>query len=126
MPRKKYTTVDEFVSDFEGVTRERLEKLREIIKKELPPGAIEKISYNIPSFTLDPAGKGYLVYYAGYAHHVSLYPVPHDVPLELAKEISVYQKGKGTLQFPHNAELPLGFIRRVLHHLMENYRERNH
>lgn len=122
MTRKKYVTVDEYMEDFEGVARQRLEEIRQLMREELPVGAIEKISYNIPTYTLDPAGKGFLVYFAGFAHHVSLYPLP-QVKGEFAAEVEKYQKGKGTLQFPHTEPLPTAFIRKLLTYYPQRYQE---
>lgn len=120
MQRKKYQTVDEFVKDFDGVTRERLEILRRVIREEVPEEAVEKISYNIPAFLLN----GYLVYFAGYVNHVSLYPVPAMVPAAFEKEILRYKKGKGTLQFVHTESLPLDFIRQTVRYLVEQNKAR--
>lgn len=124
MQREKYSSIDEFIDDFEGVTRERLITLRRVIRDALPTTAQEKISYNIPCFTLDPQGKGYLVYFAGYAHHVSLYPVPQSLPEDIKREVAHYQKGKGTLQFSHDEELPLPFIRTIVECLRSDYEMR--
>jgi uncharacterized protein YdhG (YjbR/CyaY superfamily) len=41
---KKYTTVDEYVADFSGVTRQRVDEIRAKIF-ELIPSVTEKISY---------------------------------------------------------------------------------
>lgn len=122
MQRKKYSTVDEYIHDFEGETRSRLEEIRRVMREELPDNALEKISYNIPAYTLDPSGKGFLVYFAGYAHHVSLYPLP-PIDGDFAIEVETYRKGKGTLQFTHDKPLPISFIRRLLSYYPQRYQE---
>ncbi len=74
-----------------------LEEVRKTIRKVLPD-AEEVISYNIPTFTID--GR-YLVYFAGWQKHVSIYPIPGgDESLE--KELEPYRTGPGTLRFPLN------------------------
>ena len=70
----KPTTVDEYVAALSPGTREVVEHLRGVIHATVD-GLGERISYGIPTFTLDDR---YVVYLAGWAHHVSLYPVPDD------------------------------------------------
>ena len=74
------------------------------------PGAEEVISYSIPAFKLN---KRILVYFAGWSDHVSVYPVP-KANQALQKEISKYQTGKGTLQFPLDKPLPVKFISKIV------------
>lgn len=121
MQRKKYASVRDYIADFEGETRERLEVLRRLIMEELPSGTVEKISYNIPTYTMDPSGKGYLLYMAGFDNHIGLYPVPlANGPMK--DIISKYQKGKGTLRFGHNEPLPLEIIRQIIRLYEQSYR----
>lgn len=86
-----------------------LQQIRNTVKKTAP-AAEEVISYSMPAFKLN---KRILVYFAGWKDHVSIYPVPKASPA-IQKEISKYQTGKGTLQFPLNKPLPLKFISRML------------
>jgi uncharacterized protein YdhG (YjbR/CyaY superfamily) len=74
------------------------------------PGAIETISYAIPTFDLN--GK-HLVHFAGYARHVGFYPIPSG--LEAFKEdLAPYKRGKGSVQFPLGQPLPTDLIRRIV------------
>jgi len=85
-----------------------LQHIRATIKKTAP-GAKETISYAIPTFTLN---KTYLLYFAGYKKHVSLYPAPSgDEAFE--KELSAYRSGKGTVQFSLEKPLPLKLITKL-------------
>lgn len=105
----KYDTVDEYLANFSGETREKLDLIRKTIKEIAPPETGEKISYGIPTFTMN--GK-YLIYFAGYPNHVSIYPIPPaDEAFE--KELAPYVAGKGTLRFPLDKPLPLDLIRKV-------------
>ena len=102
---KKYQSVTEYMNDFSGLTRERLEQMHAIIMK-IMPGATERISYNIPAFFL----KGKLiVYIAGFANHTSLYPgrTLSDKYIKLSKE---FASGKSTLKFPNDKDLPIELI----------------
>ena len=46
---RKFKTVDEYLSTFPESTRNKLQTLREVIKRAAP-GAEEVISYNMPAF----------------------------------------------------------------------------
>ena len=104
-----YKTVDEYLTNFSGDTRKKLDEIRKTIK-EMVPNAGEKISYGIPTLTLD--GK-YFMYFAGYAKHVSLYPIPAGDEA-FHKELKPYVAGKGTVRFPLDKPLPLPLIRKMV------------
>lgn len=106
--RKHFKTVDEYIKTFSGDVAERLEIIRSVIKKHAPQ-ATEGISYNIPAFKLN----GIFLYFAGFAQHVSIYPYSASMKLT-PKEVAVYRKGKGTLQFSLSKKLPVALIRKVV------------
>ena len=85
--------------------------LREIRRRcrAAVPGSGEAISYGIPTVTLD--GRQ-VVYFAGWAHHISVYPVPSgDDAFEA--EIAPFRSAKGTLKFPLGKPIPYGLIERT-------------
>jgi len=102
-------TIDEYIAGFPKDVQEILEKIRVTIRKAAPD-AEETISYAIPTFTLK--GK-YLIYFAGYKKHIGVYPVPAG-GAELNEELSVYQTGKGTLQFPLDKPIPYDLISKIV------------
>jgi uncharacterized protein YdhG (YjbR/CyaY superfamily) len=104
-----FTSIDEYIATFPEDIRKILEELRATIKAAAP-NAEEKISYNIPTFALN--GK-YLIYFAGWKNHVSLYPIPTGTEA-FNKEISKYAEGKGTLKFPLDKPLPLKLITKIV------------
>lgn len=102
-------TTDEFINGFDEPTKSRLMELRSILSSCLP-GAEERISYAIPAFW-----KGtYIVYFSGYAKHVSIYPV-HRAGLEA--ELKPYLSGKSTARFPHDKPLPVELIKKLVNAL---------
>ena len=106
---KSYTNVDEYIAWAPEQSRDLLKTIRQTISEEAPEAG-EKISYGIPTFTMD---NKYLVYFAGYENHVSIYPIPSgDKAFE--KEITPYKAGKGTLRFALDKPLPLSLIRKVV------------
>jgi len=110
MKMRPYSSVDEYLENFNGSTKQKLESIRKLIK-QLVPDSQEKISYGIPTATLD--GK-YLVYFAGYDKHVSVYPIPPVGDEALQEIINTYRAGKGTLKFPLNKPLPTDFIQAII------------
>lgn len=120
MSRVQFTTIDEYIKSFPKEVADILQELRENIKKELPEGTVETISYGIPTFKLN--GK-YVAYFAGFKKHISIYPILHT-DTGLQKEIAPYIKGRGTLQFPLNKPLPMSLIRKVVKILVKENQER--
>ena len=109
MKTTKPANINEYIAGFPKDTQKILKQIRTTIKKAAP-GAEETISYAIPTFKL----KGrYLVYFAGYKNHISLYPSPRGNEA-FKKELSVYKGGKGTVQFPLDKPIPLNLITRIV------------
>ena len=113
----KFETVDEYIESFPPDVQVILEEVRRAIH-EAAPGTEETISYQIPTITLE--GK-YLVYFAGWKRHVSIYPIPVlDEPLE--SEVASFRSGKDTVQFPLNDPMPYELIGRIVGALMDKRR----
>jgi uncharacterized protein YdhG (YjbR/CyaY superfamily) len=84
-----------------------LTQIRETIEKELPSDVQETISYGVPTFKLNGS---YVIYFAGYKKHVSIYPII-NINSELGKKIEPYVTGKGTMQFPLDKPFPFDLLR---------------
>ena len=104
-----FTSMDEYIASFPEDVQKILEELRRTIQAAAPE-AEEKISYNIPTFTLN--GK-YLIYFAGWKNHISIYPIPTGSEA-FNKQVSKYVEGKGTLKFPLNKPIPLTLITKMV------------
>lgn len=107
--KKRHQTIDEYVASFPPEVRKILQQVREVIR-ESAPGAVETISYQIPTFQLDGT---YLVYFAGWKNHISLYPVPAGTG-EFAERLAPYQTGKGTVKFPLKEPIPFDLVREIV------------
>src|ERR1044071_2425689 len=104
---KQPTTIDEYIADFPHDVQPLLEKVRAAIRKAAPK-AIEKISYQMPTF----AQEGNLIHFAGYNHHIGLYPGSR--PIEVFKdELSKYETSKGTVRLPLDKPIPVGLITKI-------------
>lgn len=100
--------IDEYIADFPKDVQKILEQVRATIKKAAPT-AEEKISYGIPTFTLN----GNLVHFGGFKNHVGFYPTPTGTET-FEKELSVYKTGKGSVQFPLDKPMPLHLITQIV------------
>ncbi len=107
-------TIDDYIDTFPADVQAILQEVRGRIRNALPT-ADETISYGIPTFTL---GGRYIVYFAGWKHHIAVYPVPTgDATFE--REIEPYRASKGTLKFPFAKPIPYDLIERVAALLVE-------
>jgi len=101
-------TIDEYIAQFPSDTQEILNKLRQVIHETVPE-AVEKISYQMPTFELH----GNLVLFAAYKNHIGFYPTPSGIEM-FKDELSSYKGAKGSVQFPINKQLPYELIRRIV------------
>jgi uncharacterized protein YdhG (YjbR/CyaY superfamily) len=104
-----FTSIDDYIATFPEEVQKILEELRAAIKAAAP-GAEEKISYQIPTFSLN--GKSF-VSFAGWKKHIAMYPIPSGDEA-FQKEIEPYIAGKGTLKFPIDRPLPLQLISEIV------------
>jgi uncharacterized protein YdhG (YjbR/CyaY superfamily) len=111
--KKKYISIDEYVKCFPLETQKKLEELRAAIKM-IVPDAEEKISYQMPTFTLN----GNLVYFAAYKNHIGFYPTSSGIEA-FKHEIKAYKSAKGTVQFPLDKPLPIDLISRIVKYRVE-------
>lgn len=107
--KNKSNSIDEYIDTFPEDVQTVLKQVRKTIKAAAPQAG-EKISYGIPTFTLN--GK-YLIYFAGWKHHISIYPIP-TADDSFNQEIAPYVAGKGTLKFPVDKPIPLKLITKIV------------
>lgn len=56
----------------------------------------------------------YIIYFAGWKEHISLYPYTADMAKHFKESADYKVSGKGTIQFPLDKPLPLLFIRKIV------------
>jgi uncharacterized protein YdhG (YjbR/CyaY superfamily) len=108
MDTNKFADIDSYIAAFPPGTREKLQRIRETIKKAAPE-AEEAISYGMPTFKL----KGNLVHFAAFKNHIGFYPAPWGIE-EFKEELSRWNGGKGSVQFPNDQPMPLNLISRIV------------
>ncbi len=103
-----YRDIDEYIAAYPANVQAILQKIRELMQEAVPE-AKEKISYGIPTFTLN----GNLIHFAAFKQHIGVYPpVAGDDKLDAALER--YRGEKGNLRFPLDEPIPYDLIRRVV------------
>ena len=113
MARAAVGVVDAYIAKQPGEAQPVLQRVRRIIRKALPEGE-ETISYQIPSYKL---GGQYVVYFAGWKEHWSLYPVTEPVRAKLGSELASYELSKGTVRFPLAEPVPAKLVERIVREL---------
>lgn len=102
---RHFTSVDDYIASQTPEVQPILQEIQRRCHAAVPePG--EMISYGIPTVILD--GK-YVVYFAAWAHHISVYPVPAG-DAAFQAEIAPYRSAKGTLKFPLGKPAPYELI----------------
>jgi uncharacterized protein YdhG (YjbR/CyaY superfamily) len=101
-------TIDEYITGFPADIQEILQKIRSTVR-EAAPEAKERISYQMPTFALS----GNLVHFAAYKNHIGFYPVPSGIEA-FKEELSQYEGGKGSVQFPLDQPIPYDLISRIV------------
>jgi uncharacterized protein YdhG (YjbR/CyaY superfamily) len=104
-----FDSIDEYIASFPEDVQKIMNRLRGTIKEAVPEAG-EKISYNLPTFTLNGS---YLVYFAGWKNHIAFYGAPRGNP-EFKEALSPYESGAGTLQFPYDKPVPYGLIGKIV------------
>ena len=103
-----YTSIDAYIATFPVDIQKKLEEVRVTIKAAAPE-ALEKISYQMPTFYLH----GNLVHFAGYKNHIGFYPTPSGI-LAFGNELSHFVTSKGAIQFPLDKPIPLDLISKIV------------
>ena len=104
------TSVDDYLAALPEEPRAALQKLRETIRAAAPD-ATETISYQMPAFK--DHGR-FLVSYAAFKDHCSLFPASHAVMEALGDELKPYVTGKGTIRFEADSPLSATLVRKIV------------
>ena len=92
--KAKFTTMDAYIASFPKEVQGILEQIRKTIRKAAP-GAIEAISYQIPTFKLNGSN---LVHFAAWNDHIGFYATPSG-NAAFKKELSRDDREGGALVY---------------------------
>ncbi|KRD43601.1 hypothetical protein ASE38_05110 [Cellulomonas sp. Root930] len=101
-------TTDEYIATFPDDVRPILAEVAAALRRALP-GAEERIRYGMPAFML---GGRYALHFAGWKHHVGLYPVATLDP-ELEAEVAPHRSAKDTVKLLYRDPVPTDLIERI-------------
>lgn len=111
MTGRAVVTVDDYIATLPEDRRGPVEELRRAIATAAP-AATETIAYLMPAFRSH--GGQFLVSFAAFRKHYSLFPASAAVVEALGDELAPYLAGKGTIRFPADAPLPVWLVERVV------------
>lgn len=103
-------TVEGYLAALDPDRRARLESMRAAVRAAAPD-ATETIAYGMPALRVDGH---FLVSYAAFKHHDSLFPASHAVVTTLGAEVAPHVAGRGTLRFPADRPLPTDLVTRIV------------
>lgn len=103
------SSIDEYLAQFSGETRQRLEIIRELVR-QTSPGVVESISYGLIGYKRNSKP---LVYVGGFAKHIGFYATPNGHEA-FRNDFLKYKQGKGSVQLPLNQPLPVDLIKKVI------------
>ena len=96
--------IDAYIARFPPEVQEILQQVRLTIRAAAP-AAKEKISYQMPTFTLE----GNLVHFAAHKQHIGFYPTPSAIAT-FKDALATYRSSKGAVQFPLDKPIPYDLI----------------
>lgn len=118
MQSAKPNNIDAYIAGFPAAVQAILQSVRTTIQKAAPE-ADETISYAIPTFSLN--GK-HIVHFAAFKNHIGFYATPTG-HTAFEKELSKYKQGKGSVQFPIDAPMPLSLITKIVKFRLKEVKE---
>ena len=104
MPKPTYTTIDEYIAQYDPALQTLMQEVRGTIRKAAPD-AEERISWGMPTFW----HKHNVVHFAMNKSHLGFYPGGEAIT-HFADRLEGYKTSKGAVQFPLAKPMPLELI----------------
>lgn len=104
------TSVEDYMAALPDDRRAALEELRQTIKTAAPE-ATETIAYQMPAFRTHGQ---FLVSYAAYKVHYSLFPASGAVIEALGEELTPHLTGRGTIRFRADTPIPAALVTKIV------------
>jgi len=103
-------TVEAYLTALSEAQRTGVEQIRAAVRAGAPD-ATETIAYGMPALRVDGH---FLVSYAAFKQHHSLFPASDGVVQGLGHEVAPHVAGKGTLRFRADRPIPTDLITRIV------------
>jgi uncharacterized protein YdhG (YjbR/CyaY superfamily) len=110
VPQDSSGDVEAYIAKVPEPAQTSLRQLREIIRRAVPKGSVEVISYGIPAFAFPKPFFGY----AAFKKHLSVVPFSGSTLSEFAEELQEYSWTKSSLHLPFDQPLPEKLIRKLV------------
>jgi uncharacterized protein YdhG (YjbR/CyaY superfamily) len=104
-------TVDDYLASLPADRRAAVETLRRAARAGAPE-ATETIAYGMPA--LRSHRRQFLVSYAAFKAHYSLFPATEAVIRACGDQLTPYLSGKGTIRFPADRPIPVALVTRIV------------
>jgi uncharacterized protein YdhG (YjbR/CyaY superfamily) len=104
------TSVEDYLAALPDERRSAVQELRRTIRAAAPE-ATELISYQMPAFR---SHGQFLVSYAAFKNHYSLFPASESVVDGLGEELKPHLSGKGTIRFPADEPIPSALVTKIV------------
>lgn len=103
--------IDLYISDIENpLEREVLENLRKTLH-ELLPGAIECISYGIPTLKIK---EKWVAWFAKFKNHLSFFPFSGSIFEHFPEEMKGWKYTKSSLHFTVEKPIPRELLKKII------------
>jgi len=103
--------VEDYIAALPADRREPVEALRRTIRGSAPD-TTESIAYAMPAFRTRDGQ--FLVSYAAFKNHYSLFPASGAVVEAIGDEITPYLASKSTIHFPAGSPIPTALVSKVV------------
>ncbi len=100
-------TIDAYIAQFPEAIQALLREMRAVIHAAAPD-AVEKISYQMPTFYLN----GNLVHFAAFKNHIGFYPAPTGIE-QFKEALAGYVGAKGSVRFPLDQPIPFDLVAKI-------------
>ncbi len=112
-------TVDEYIALAPEEKRRALKNLRKAIR-EAAPNAEERVSYHMPAYKYH----GWLVFFAAYKNHVSLYAVGESNLKRFSSKLKPFEISGQTIHFTPEKPLPAALVKQIVRARMKENESR--
>ncbi len=104
-----FASVAEYIAAQPSGIQPLLRKVQAAIRNGAP-AAEEIISYKMPTYKI---GNGLVLHFAGWKHHISLYPASDSILETFKVELGPYEIDNRTIRFPIDKPMPTALIERI-------------
>jgi uncharacterized protein YdhG (YjbR/CyaY superfamily) len=106
--------VDDYIAGYPDEIQDILRRIRQVFA-DVVPNAGEKISYQMPTVTMDGQS---LVYFAAWKQHIGMYPIP-VAEQALESRIAPYRGAKDAVKFGYRKPIPYDLIAQIAELLVQ-------